>query len=155
MFDEPVNISRQILDLYSEIFSMLELELREVEFAGPVGIDAFIYRTADDVRRMKPIVEINPRYTMGRLTLELMKHACPGSCGLFRIVSMAQARAEGFADLNSYSRGLIDRFPLRLEGQPVSRLKEGALFLNDPAQAQACLATFQVNRTPAALLLPQ
>jgi hypothetical protein len=37
------------------------------------------------------VVEINPRYTMGRLTVELMKHTCPGSCGLFRLVTRAQA----------------------------------------------------------------
>ena len=89
---------------------------------------------------------------MGRLTLELMKQTCPGSCGLFRLVSRAQARAEGFADFAGYARSLSERFPLRLEGEPVPKIREGALCLNDPAQAQVCLATFQVSRTLNPLL---
>jgi hypothetical protein len=109
-------------------------------------LDAFVYRTPEGRCRLKPIVEINPRYTMGRLTLELMQHTCPGSCGLFRLVSRAQARAEGFADFAGYNRSLTERFPLLREGEPVAKIREGALCLNDPAQAQVCLATFQVSR---------
>jgi hypothetical protein len=75
-----------------------------------------------------------------------MKQTCPGSCGLFRLVSRAQARAEGFADFAGYARSLSERFPLRLEGEPVSKIRAGVVCLNDPAQAQVCLATFQVSR---------
>jgi hypothetical protein len=89
---------------------------------------------------------------MGRLTLELMEQTCPGSCGLFRLVSRAQARAEGFADFAGYARSLSERLPLRLEGEPVPKIREGALCLNDPAQAEVCLATFQVSRTLNPLL---
>jgi hypothetical protein len=32
------------------------------------------------------------------------------------------------------------------------KIREGALCLNDPAQAQVCLATFQVSRTLKPLL---
>jgi hypothetical protein len=80
------------------------------------------------------------------LTLELMKQTCPGSHGLFRLVSRAQAQAEGFADFSAYAKALSERFPLRLEGEPVSRIREGALCLNEPATAQVCLAAFQVTR---------
>ena len=81
-----------------------------------------------------------------------MKQTCPGSCGLFRLVSRAQARAEGFADFAGYASSLSERFPLRLEGEPVPKIREGVLCLNDPAQAQVCLATFQVSRTLNPLL---
>ena len=149
LFREPADISGRLQRLYGDIFSLLEAELQRAGFVGPVGIDAFVYRTPQGGCRLKPVVEINPRYTMGRLTLELMKQTCPGSCGLFRLVSRAQARAEGFADFAGYARSLSERFPLRLEGEPVPKIREGALCLNDPAQAQVCLATFQVSRTPA------
>ena len=109
-----------------------------------MGIDAFAYRDADGKIRLKPIVEINPRYTMGRLTVELMKHVAPGSRGLFRLVSRKQARAEGFADFPTYARSLTKRFPIQLKGEPSPRISEGAICLNDPAQAQVCLAVFQV-----------
>ena len=137
--------------LYGGIFCMLEAELHRVGFVGPVSIDAFVYRTPQGECRLKPVVEINPRYTMGRLTVELMKHACPGTCGRFRLVSRAQARAEGFADLCGYARSLAERFPLRLERGRAPKIRQGALCLNDPTQAKVCLATFEVSPT---LILP-
>jgi uncharacterized ferritin-like protein (DUF455 family) len=152
LFREPADISSRLQHLYGDILSLLEAELQSAGFVGPVGIDAFVYRTPQGGCRLKPIVEMNPRYTMGRLTLELMQHTCPGSCGLFRLVSRAQARAEGFADLAGYARALSEHFPLRLEGEPVAKIREGALCLNDPAQAQVCLATFHVSRTLNPLL---
>jgi uncharacterized ferritin-like protein (DUF455 family) len=151
LFGEVPDISGRLQRLYAEIFSLLETDLREVGFMGPVGIDAFIYRTAVGERRLKPIVEINPRYTMGRVTLELMKQAAPGSCGVFRLVNLAQLRALGVEDFPSYARSMSERFPLRLEGEPVPKIREGALCLNDPEQAQVCLATFQVGRKVADL----
>jgi hypothetical protein len=77
-----------------------------------------------------------------------MKQTCPGSHGLFRLVNLATARAEGFDNFVSYARSLSVRFPLRLEGQPVPKIREGVLCLNDPAQAQVCLAVFQASRAP-------
>lgn len=147
LFIEPGDIASRLQRLYADIFSLLEAELEQVGYLGPIGIDAFVYRMPEGNCRLKPIVEINPRYTMGRLTVELMKHACPGSSGLFRLVSRAMAREEGFDDLAAYSRSLSQRFPLHLEGEPVAKVFEGALCLNDPAEAQECLAVFQVSRT--------
>jgi len=139
--------ARRLQGFYAETLSQLESELREANFVGPIGIDAFVYRTAEGDRRLKPIVEINPRYTMGRVTLELMKRTYPGSSGLFRLLNAGQVRREGFADFSSYAKALCKQFPLRLEGEPVPKIREGALCLNDPAEAQVCLATFQVGRS--------
>ena len=147
LFHTQPNISEQPHRFYGEIFSLLEAELQRVGFIGPVSIDAFVYRTPQGDCRLKPVVEINPRYTMGRLTLELMKHTCPGSSGLFRLVTRTQARAEGFAELSSYARSLGESHPLRLAGEPLPKIREGALCLTDPSQAQVCLATFTVSPT--------
>ena len=100
------------------------------------------------------MVEINPRYTMGRLTVELMRQTCQGSLGCFRLVNRTVLRAAGCADFPAYARSLRERFPLQLEGEPNPRIREGALCLNDPERASVCLAVFQVSRTPAALPLP-
>ncbi len=144
LFDGTANFSERLERLYDEIFRLLEPELKRAGFLGPVGLDAFLFRTPEDECRLKPVVEINPRYTMGRLTLELMTRACPGTCGVFRLVTVAQARKAGFADLPTYARSLSERLPLRLEGEPL-KIREGALCLNDPAQARACLATWEVS----------
>jgi hypothetical protein len=149
LFHEPPDIATRLHALYADIFSLLEAELRRADFLGPVGIDAFVYRTPQGDCRLKPIVEINPRYTMGRLTVELMKQVAPGSHGWFHLVSRAMTRAEGFDDFPACARSLSERFPLRLEGEPAPRIREGAICLNDPAQAQVCLAVFQVARGPS------
>jgi hypothetical protein len=131
--------------LYVEIFSLLEAELQRSGFVGPISIDALVYRTREGACRLKPIVEINPRYTMGRLTVELMQRACSESRGWFRLVTRVQARAEGYGDLVSYAAALGERLPLQLEGELAPRIARGALCLNDPGQARVCLATFEVN----------
>lgn len=146
-FPTLTDAAGQLHRLYADIRTWLEPELKHVGYLGPLGIDAFVYRTPQGDCRLKPGVEINPRYTMGRLTLELMQRTCPGSYGLFRLVNRAKLRTEGMPDFPAYARHLTERFPLRLEGSPVARIREGVLCLNDPAKAQVCLATFQVSRT--------
>jgi len=143
-FREPPDISRQLLNFYDGMFARLEAELRAVDFMGPIGIDAFVYRDEAGGVKLKPVVEINARYTMGRVLVELMRQTCQSSAGVFRLVN-AQLRRAGQADFAGYARALEAEQPLTLEGEPVARIREGVLCLNDPAQAQVCLAVFQVG----------
>jgi uncharacterized ferritin-like protein (DUF455 family) len=152
LFREPPDSSRRLLQLYAEIFALLESELRRADYLGPLGIDAFVYRDATGQSRLKPIVEINPRHTMGRVMVELMRQTSQGSFGLFRLFNRAAVRAEGFENFHAYARSLSERFPLQLEGDPNPRIREGALCLNDPNRAQVCLAMFRVSRTIESLL---
>jgi uncharacterized ferritin-like protein (DUF455 family) len=154
LFPEPPDIAQRLHALYAAIFAVLEAELRRANYHGPVGIDAFAYRDAAGKVRLKPIVEINPRYTMGRLTVELMKHVGPGSRGLFRLISRKQALAKGFESFAAYGHSLNEKFPIQLKGEPSPRISEGAICLNDPAQAQACLAFFQVDHAAGAITSP-
>ncbi|MEN9776703.1 MAG: hypothetical protein RJB04_458, partial [Verrucomicrobiota bacterium] len=81
--------------VYDGVARALEPRLASVGFRGPLGIDALVYATAEGPR-LKPVVEVNPRHTMGRLTLELMRVVAPGSHGLFRLVNRAQLKAGEF-----------------------------------------------------------
>jgi len=83
---------------------------------------------------------------MGRLTVELMKRVCPGGHGLLRLVNKAQLAASGFGSFLELADSSSRQFPLKLEGQPLPKMFEGALYLNDPACAQVCLAVFRVGR---------
>jgi len=141
----PAAVER-IERLHRDILASLEEDLDRAGYLGPLGIDAFVYRSFSGETRLKPIVEINPRYTMGRLTVELMRQVCPGSRGVFRIVSRVLAQKEGFKSLSTYAHNMNERFPIRLEGTPAPRIREGMICLNDPNRAQTCLAIFQVSR---------
>jgi uncharacterized ferritin-like protein (DUF455 family) len=151
LFSEPRDIAVRLPQLFGDISTRLEEALREADYLGPISMDAFLFRTMDGKIRLKPVVEINPRYTMGRLTLELMKHVCPGSFGRFRLINLATVRAEGLEDFSAYARTMNKLQPLRLEGQPTSRIREGAVCLNDPGVARACLAIFEVSHSLCSL----
>jgi hypothetical protein len=152
LFREPADISGQLLEFYDNLFARLETELRTVDFTGPLGIDAFIYRDAAGAVRLKPMVEINPRYTMGRVLVELMRQTCQNSAGVFRLINAAQLREAGTGNFPGYAQMLEQKFPPQFEGEPVARIREGALCLNDPATVHACLAVFRVGRSLDELL---
>jgi uncharacterized ferritin-like protein (DUF455 family) len=70
----------------------LEAWLREVDYRGPVGVDAFIFRDPrDGSLRHRIVCEVNPRYTMGRLTWELSRRVVPGRVLRFEIVKKGAA----------------------------------------------------------------
>ena len=48
-------------------------------YLGPFGVDSFFFRDLDGKVRWKPIVEVNPRYTMGRVAVELARFAPSGA----------------------------------------------------------------------------
>jgi uncharacterized ferritin-like protein (DUF455 family) len=144
-FKTQSDVSGALLEFYHALFEKLEAELRDANFVGAIGIDAFVYRDVNGATKLKPVVEINPRYTMGRVLVELMRQACQNSFGQFRLVSAAQLRAEGFESFSAYANALAGKFPLKLAGEPL-RIREGTICLNDPARAQVCLAVFQVSR---------
>ncbi len=114
-------------------------------YRGPAGIDAFVYRDSRGASRLKPLVEINPRHTMGRVAIELMRGVCPGSEGTFRLARLAEARADGNGGLEEHAGNLETRHPLRLSGSPRGKIREGTWVLNDPSRATVCLAVFEVR----------
>lgn len=136
----------EIQVFFGFLFKALETELQAAGFVGPLGIDCFVYREANGGMKLKPVVEINPRYTMGRLTVELMKRVCPGSYGLYRLMNHPSLKTTDCADFKSFTAEQMKDFPVCLEGSPNARIREGFVALNDPEQAKVCLATFQVFR---------
>jgi hypothetical protein len=53
-------------------------------YFGPLGIDACRYRDSDGVLRLRPLMDINARWTMGRLSLGWRRLLAPGQHGLWR-----------------------------------------------------------------------
>lgn len=53
------------------------------DHTGPLGVDAMFYRDAGGRLRFRPLVEVNPRFTMGRVAVELDRFATsPGTTTL-------------------------------------------------------------------------
>ncbi len=94
----------------------------------PVGVDAMIVETPAGPR-LQPVVEINPRWTMGRLSLALAAHLHPKSTGQWRILPVAIARA-------------LPPDPVRLSG---GRWQEGRVYTTDPATAAAVVGVAEIR----------
>ena len=113
---------------------------------GPVGIDAFVYRDAVGVHRLKPVVEINPRHTMGRVLLSLMRFVAPGSHGASSLVNAPMVKAVGMESFRAYAEHVMASDPVRLRGEPKPRIWEGTVVLNDAEKAEVVLACLSVRR---------
>ncbi|MEN9732297.1 MAG: hypothetical protein RLZ45_292 [Verrucomicrobiota bacterium] len=127
----------------------LETWLRAERFVGPLGIDAFLYCDRAGALRLKPIVEINPRMTFGRLALELMRYTHSGTHGRLRLMSRRQVEREGFSDFQSWAQAMSESHPLRFAGDPIPRIQSGLVCLNDPTRVQGILAVFDVGKRGA------
>lgn len=66
-----------LFDALEELEPHLEAWLARHDYHGPLGVDAFLYRDHGGAVKLKPIVEVNPRYTMGRVALELGRFTPP------------------------------------------------------------------------------
>ena len=113
---------------------------------GSLGIDAFVYRDAAGGIRLRPLVEINPRTTMGRVALDLRRWVDPAQRYRFRVQHRRAVLAAGFASLADYARQLRERDPVRMaETSSGRRLRSGSVVLNDAATAEAFVAILAVG----------
>ncbi|MCB9745083.1 MAG: DUF455 family protein [Alphaproteobacteria bacterium] len=106
-------------------------------YLGPISVDAMICARGGGFA-LHPLLELNPRITMGRVALRLREHLAPRRIGLFVVASPAERRAAGARDFCE----LASRWaaPEVAEG----RFAGGVLPLGDPARAEALLPAFVV-----------
>jgi len=71
----------------------LARELKCRNFSGYFGIDALVCRDAQGDLKIKPLVELNPRMTMGHVALGLEKRLAPGVEAELRMMTIAQWQA--------------------------------------------------------------
>jgi hypothetical protein len=86
-----------INSFYENLGAKLQEKLSGLDYRGPLGIDFFVYRNPQGELQVRPLVEINFRMTMGRLSLELEKKLAPGKSGLFKIFSLLSSREKELA----------------------------------------------------------
>lgn len=115
--------------------------LWEHGYHGPAGIDGFLYRTPEGTTRFQSLGEINPRFTMGRVALELSRHLISKQPGMWLHVSKKELSESGFATFADLAANLASKHPIKMRHHPSGSLQieEGALCTNDPDSAQQML----------------
>ena len=115
-------------------------KLQEQGYTGPAGIDAFIYRYRGHYF-LRPVVEINCRYTMGHCALALEKYIPKDWLGLFSIKSKEHLQSPVHS-IESFF--LLDKLKT-LNGQTINLKKSptaGRVLLNDPQNTNSLIASF-------------
>ncbi len=125
--------------------NLLGAECLERGFRGPVGIDAFVYRDQEGRMRLRPLVELNPRFTMGRVTVELARRLPAGVRVVFEIVTRSRMREAGFSGFSEFARCLGQSAPAEREKTGRRRLRRGSLPLNEPDLVESCLPVLRVG----------
>lgn len=136
---------RRLAKLGTALAEFLAGRLAAAGYRGPVGVDVLVCRTGNSLK-LKPIVEINPRTTMGRVALELQQKVNSARTGLWLVLSRREVQAAGFADLADCAHQLQERYPARLmpDGE---QLSGGVVFTTDPSQAQAFATVLLVGES--------
>ena len=139
--------ARRLPKLGEQLAEWLAEPLRAAGYQGPVGVDAMVYRDRDRLR-LKPIVEINPRTTMGRVALKLQQMVNSARTALWLVISRREVTAAGFAGLAECAAALEAVHPAELmpDGK---QLSEGVLFTTDPAQARSFATVLLVGESLA------
>jgi hypothetical protein len=132
------DVPGQLSDLATEVARELGLS----GYKGPAGIDALMYRDSSGIH-LYPIVEVNTRYTMGRLALALDRRVHASASAQWHHLSKV--------DIERQEGSSIQDFATRVSGLvPITRksdcLTSGIVFTNDPASAKAVLSVLFVGK---------
>lgn len=111
---------------------------KEMGYFGPLGIDAMVVRLNGKLR-LQPILEINPRYTMGRLALELNKRV--RGQGAWFFLRLDQVQAAGFKDFMALAEVIQEQE----RTQDNNGIRKGFWPTNDPVHAKSCLTVLGVD----------
>ena len=110
---------------YKNLSPYLEEKLRSHDYRGPIGVDTFVYKGKGGKLYFRPVVEVNFRFTMGRVALELGRKLSPGKCGLFKIFSISSNRESETA------RNLVELKEERINLSKHGKWESGKCLLNE------------------------
>ncbi|MEL7497902.1 MAG: DUF455 family protein [Planctomycetota bacterium] len=86
------NRCRRLRQVADWLLVHLTESLKEVGFSGRFGVDAIVYADHEQRLKIKPMVELNPRTTMGHIALGLSKRMKAGVASTFEIMPVENWR---------------------------------------------------------------
>jgi len=96
--------------LAAALAPLLHAAFEGTGYRGPAGIDAFLFARSDGTLGCRPVVELNPRHTMGRAVIDAMRRCGSGRAGRIRFlpatIAAATARVERDPS-GGISRGIL------------------------------------------------
>jgi hypothetical protein len=98
--------------LHMDILKRLNIS---ANYHGPLGIDSLIFRDENGLLKINPCLEINWRYTMGHVAIEIEKHLVGDRPGIFGIYF-----SQGVSFAN-YAAAMMKRYPIVRLGEFVAR----------------------------------
>ena len=138
---ESLRLFHALLPEWRRLVHDLAQSLREAGYRGPAGLDALIWSQGSGLR-MKPLIEVNPRWTMGRVALELEKHLAPGVEAVWAFVPVREILRQGFETPARFADALQHKYPVQLN--KAGQLRAGVVMTNDPARAQEVLTVLAI-----------
>lgn len=143
-----INYNRKpgsIKNVLSGLVEFVNHEFSTYKYKGPLGIDAYFYTDPDGELRLRPLVEINSRYTMGRLALEIGAQVQGGKISEFKLYTRSQIKTKGYSTFCEFDKVMSQQNPIVFSGNQNPQISSGYISLNDPEAASSILATLTVN----------
>lgn len=132
-------------ELFGILVDSLGRQLSAAGYVGPAGIDCFVFRSRDGSLRLKPVVEINPRFTMGRLALEVGRHVQSGRNHSLQLIGLKSIQSRGYATFADFDRDMSEKYPIVRTNHSSPQIQSGYVALTDPSEARATLAVLLVD----------
>lgn len=108
-------------------------------FSGAAGIDAMVYRDRFGKLQLRPVVEVNPRLTMGRVAIALDRKIARGTPAIWAHLRLKDIRKHGYQSFVEFSRMMHHKYSSSLNktqtySKPVNQMISHGYIETTPAE---------------------
>ena len=137
---------KRLQHLFEHLGTIIEQQTEGIGYYGPIGVDALVYEEGSSGRlKLKPVIEVNPRYTMGHLALKLAPRVNASRTALWTILRVQDAVEAGFSSISDFSAHMERKHPCGMTDDGL--ISSGILFTSDPTQARAYTSLLVVGHS--------